>query len=50
MRLTHAGPPQHHITIPKHAPLKVGTLSGILEDVALAMKTTRKDLVIRLFG
>lgn len=25
---------EHHITIPKHSPLKIGTLSGILTEVA----------------
>ncbi len=25
---------EHHITIPKHKPLRVGTLSSILNDVA----------------
>jgi hypothetical protein len=25
---------EHHVTIPRHDPLKVGTLAGILGDVA----------------
>ncbi len=40
---------EHHITIPRHKPLKVGTLSGILDDVALYMEIDRKSLVQELF-
>jgi len=25
---------EHHVTIPNHAPIKVGTLHGILKDIA----------------
>ena len=35
---------QHHITIPAHAPLKVGTLSQILSDVAGYLELTRDQL------
>jgi predicted RNA binding protein YcfA (HicA-like mRNA interferase family) len=41
---------QHHVTIPNHNPLKVGTLSGILGDVAGHLEISRDDLVRRLFG
>jgi len=34
VRLRHAGPPVHTITIPLHNPLKTGTLHGILSEVA----------------
>ena len=34
VRLRHAGPPAHTITIPLHNPLKTGTLHGILSEVA----------------
>jgi predicted RNA binding protein YcfA (HicA-like mRNA interferase family) len=35
---------QHHVTIPNHYPLKVGTLAGILRDVltGLAKATARQ--------
>ncbi len=33
-RLRHDGPPTHSITIPLHDQLKVGTLHGILTEVA----------------
>ena len=33
LRLRHAGPPSHTITIPLQNPMKVGTLHSILTDV-----------------
>ena len=50
IRLTTQSPTQHHVTVPAHDPLKVGTLSGILGDVAAHLKITRDDLLQRLFG
>jgi len=49
LRLTLDTPHQHHITIPAHDPLKVGTLAAILADVADNLKTSREELVRRLF-
>ena len=49
LRLTTDLPAQHHITIPAHDPLKVGTLSGILGEVAGNMKLDREELLRRLF-
>ena len=34
IRLTTQQMGEHHITIPNHSPLKVGTLSAIVSDVA----------------
>ena len=50
IRLTTQSPTQHHVTVPAHDPLKVGTLSGILGDVAAHLKTTRDELLQQLFG
>ena len=50
MRLTTEQPTQHHITIPSHDPLKVGTLAAILGDVAQHLKISRDELLGRLFG
>jgi len=50
IRLTTDHPVQHHVTIPAHDPLKVGTLSGILGDVATHLKINREDLMQKLFG
>jgi predicted RNA binding protein YcfA (HicA-like mRNA interferase family) len=42
--------PVHHVTIPAHSSLKVGTLAAILGDVAGHLKTDREELLKRLFG
>jgi len=49
MRLTREGPEQHHLTIPAHDPLKLGTLAAILADVANHLKIDRDALLQRLF-
>jgi predicted RNA binding protein YcfA (HicA-like mRNA interferase family) len=49
IRLTLDRQPQHHVTIPAHDPLKVGTLSAILADVAINQKVSREDLVKQIF-
>jgi predicted RNA binding protein YcfA (HicA-like mRNA interferase family) len=49
LRLTTMDPSQHHITIPRHNPLRLGTLAGILSEVAAHLKTTREELARRLF-
>ncbi|MGH8674917.1 MAG: type II toxin-antitoxin system HicA family toxin, partial [Burkholderiales bacterium] len=49
IRLTTDLPAQHHVTIPAHDSLKVGTLSGVLGDVANHLKLDREELLRRLF-
>ncbi len=49
-RLSIDVPFQHHVTIPVHNPLKVGTLAAILDSVASAAKMERSELLRRLFG
>ena len=49
LRVTTDLPSQHHVTVPAHDPLKVGTLSGILGDVASHLKIDRDELLHRLF-
>ncbi len=39
----------HHITIPDHDNLRLGTLSAILSDVAEYLKIERSKLEIELF-
>jgi len=41
---------QHHVTIPAHRSLRVGTLSGILADVALYLEIDKEALTEELFG
>jgi predicted RNA binding protein YcfA (HicA-like mRNA interferase family) len=50
MRLTIRSVPEHHVTIPAHDPLKIGTLAAILGDVCAHLKVDREELVRRLFG
>jgi predicted RNA binding protein YcfA (HicA-like mRNA interferase family) len=50
MRLTTVEQGEHHVTVPAHGPLRVGTLAGILGDVADHFGVTREELVQRLFG
>ena len=50
VRLTTLEQGEHHITIPRHAALRVGTLAGLLGDVAQHFALSREELVERLFG
>lgn len=47
MRLTCQYPSEHHVTIPRHDPLRVGTLANILGEVAVFHNLDR-DALIRL--
>lgn len=49
IRMTRLEGEQHHVTIPAHDPLKIGTLAAILSDVASHLKLGRDDLIRRLF-
>ncbi len=49
VRLTHPGPPQHHLTIPLHAQLRPGMLAAILDQVAAARHLTRQGVITELF-
>jgi predicted RNA binding protein YcfA (HicA-like mRNA interferase family) len=50
LRLTTANPSEHHVTIPLHDPLRVGTLAAILADVSDHQEMSRDELLDRLFG
>jgi len=49
IRLTTKLKGEHHITRPKHKPLKVGTLNGILSDVAEHLELDKQKLIGELF-
>ncbi len=40
--------PEHRVTIPKHKPLRVGTLSGILKEIAAYLEMHRQALIEEL--
>jgi len=50
LRLTTHEHGEHHLTIPNHAPLRIGTLSAILADVATHFDISREQLLDKLFG
>jgi predicted RNA binding protein YcfA (HicA-like mRNA interferase family) len=50
MRLTTTQEGEHRVTIPRHASLRVGTLSAILGDMAEHLGISRQALLEALFG
>lgn len=45
IRLTTTVNGEHHITIPAHDPVKIGTLAGILADIARHHDLSRNELL-----
>ena len=41
---------QHHVAIPNHNPIKIGTLNGILSEVAKHFGIIKEEVVRVLFG
>jgi predicted RNA binding protein YcfA (HicA-like mRNA interferase family) len=41
---------EHHLTIPQHKPLKVGTLSGLINEIASYLEMDREEIVLDIFG
>jgi predicted RNA binding protein YcfA (HicA-like mRNA interferase family) len=41
---------EHHITIPRHKNLRVGTLNSILKDIADYLAISKEELTRELFG
>lgn len=50
LRLTTFVNGEHHITIPNHNPLRLGTLGGILRDVSEHDGQTKEVVAEKLFG
>ncbi|MBX7055050.1 MAG: type II toxin-antitoxin system HicA family toxin [Pyrinomonadaceae bacterium] len=48
IRLTTFQDGEHHITVPAHNPIKIGTLAGILADIAAHHKISRDELLQQL--
>jgi hypothetical protein len=40
---------EHQVTVPRHNPLRVGTLSAIIGDVATHFNLSREDVLRLLF-
>ncbi len=49
MRLTTKQGGEHHITIPRHKILRVGTLNSIIKDIAEHLKMDRNELIESIF-
>jgi predicted RNA binding protein YcfA (HicA-like mRNA interferase family) len=49
IRLTNQLKGEHHITIPNHSPIKVGTLNNILKEVAEYLHITKDELIQQIF-
>jgi len=47
-RLTTSQGGEHHVTIPRHSPLRIGTLASILDDVAEHFGISREELLTRI--
>ena len=41
---------EHHVTVPNHDPVKIGTLSSILNDVAEHFQKSKEEIAKELFG
>ncbi len=51
MTLTRSGGEESHsVTVPRHRALRVGTLGGIVADVAAHLGATQDEVRRRLFG
>lgn len=50
VRLTTREDGEHHVSVPLHDTLKLGTLNGILREVAEHFGVSRRELLQRLFG
>lgn len=49
IRLTTIQKGEHHITIPNHDSLRIGTISSILSDIAQHFGKTKAELISELF-
>lgn len=48
LRLTTTEDGEHHVTIPRHDALRIGTLAAVLDDVAAHFKISRDELLTRI--
>jgi predicted RNA binding protein YcfA (HicA-like mRNA interferase family) len=50
MRLTTTEGGEHHVTIPRHDSLRIGTFAAILGDVAAHFEISRDELIAKIFS
>jgi hypothetical protein len=41
---------EHHVTVPDHSPLRIGTLSAILSDIAAHFQISREEVIRGIFN
>ena len=41
---------EHHVTIPNHSPLRIGTLNSILGDVAKYLNVSKEQIIQEIFS
>ena len=49
IRLTTTQNGEHHITIPAHSFIRIGTLSSILTDIAIHFNKSKEEIVQEIF-
>jgi predicted RNA binding protein YcfA (HicA-like mRNA interferase family) len=49
IRLTRVNREEHHITIPRHRTLKIGTLSNIRRDIAENLKISKAEIIDKMW-
>ena len=49
IKLTSMHKGEHHITIPNHSPIKIGTLNNMLKDIAGHYEISKENLIRKIF-
>ena len=49
LRLTTTQKGEHHVSIPRHNSLKLGTLAGIIGDISRHLDISKDEVTLRLF-
>jgi predicted RNA binding protein YcfA (HicA-like mRNA interferase family) len=50
IRLTTQLNGEHHVTVPAHDPIKIGTLNAIIRDIASHHNFEKNELIVLLFS
>ena len=50
IRLTTTQNGEHHITIPNHSPLRIGTLSAIITEIATHFNKSKVEMIEEIWG
>lgn len=50
LRLTTYDDGEHHVTVPNHSPIKIGTLNAVLRAVAEHFELERDEVINQIFS